>query len=1308
MAGEQNNNLWWLSIKRVGKLQMEKKNILILDCQEIIDKYSKRSYLSQEDCNNIIQLLFQRLEKESQVDFNIENKAIEIMLALIGDFSDLKYLDLSQIDVFEIPDSFLNLKKLKCLNLSDTKILSFPISITQIHSLKRLYLTNTEISELPESIGELVNISYLDIAGTGICELPQSFKKLKRLKYFNMNNTPTVEMPYNLFFAKGLKELHLAYTEIDTIPDYITKLNRLRVLDIKGTNIAVIPEQLAKLTNLKKLDLCFSQVSKLPHNFGLLTNLEVLDAREGSIGSLPNSIGNCQSLKQLILGYTFISELPHSIGKLKNLRELILHETPLKIVPKEIGYLDNLEILDFDSTELKVLPDSITNLNKLHTLYLGSTEIVDFPHIKGGLQRLRCLNLNTFSLMHLPDDFGDLVMLENLSLCNTQIEHLPESIDNIKTLKSMSLEGTAITFLPDCIKNLSNLEELELSETRLMELPNDIGLLKNLKRLSLGFTKISELPDSMSKIENLEVLDLSHCTLKELPEFLLKWNLPFINRDVDDSEEIKNLSADAYIDITGVSLVTQPVSLYSMPRELIVDYYKEAKIDINTTKCIVLGYGGAGKTYSIARVVNHGRQISTDTIKTNGIDIKHFSANTGDGRKININFWDFGGQQIMYSMHRCFLTERTCYLVVVDTRHFESSLLTQVRYWLQNISVFAPGSQVMIMVNLWDNDSYRGLDTESLYNEFGEKLSIHPDIIITSVKMSTQEQFNKEVTSKILQMAKNMASVGMKFPDKWNNILSNLNELGKNHRRFYISEKEYRDICYKYNVKDRNIQKWLIDWFNDLGVCFSYDSYALQNAFFKEYKVLDPKWVINAIYLLIMKGYEYIDPDFDPGILRKRDITDILGHSCNGTVNYIDHYEDEECDYIIGLMRAFKLSYRKTDSMEFIPALLPDRRPDKVNEINICESLLYELDYSFLPKSVIHRLMIQVYDHITNKNSMWSKGFEIDLKEISQQIIVEMVPSKDIISITVISSKETNLYLGLDYILKEIISINADFSLVPTHYILIPDENEKVSVDRLRCLQGRKALTYQGVHKDYNINKLLGNTYGSEAGGKLSPTNGIKDLADGNDRIETELRQIFKELSIPLSFEKEEKAVSENSLIEDLTGTLCRLQKNRKYSAIDKEDAFNDYVRDMLENAKYEIKDQARTGNSSNKKEAGELDLQICEHGCPVILLEGIRLDSLRQKDLEAHILKLLVNYDPNGCKSHILLIYATMRRLDFFCSKLKRYLQDFNYPYNTKCNLFETETDYTDIKHFSITLERNERNIRFHCFVVGIHSYSI
>lgn len=202
-----------------------------------------------------------------------------------------------------------------------------------------------------------------------------------------------------------------------------------------------------------------------------------------------------------------------------------------------------------------------------------------------------------------------------------------------------------------------------------------------------------------------------------------------------------------------------------------------------------------------------------------------------DETGVDINFWDFGGQEIMHSMHRCFLTDRTCYVVVLSNR-FER-INKKARYWLRTINSYAKNSPVILAVNCHGDSHSDGVDTQELRKDFPNL----GDVVTYSAKCFNKTEF-KRLTDKIIKQAKQLDSYSMEFPENWANIRKELLEKAAN-RQPYIDNQEYYDICEEYGKNNPKIRTWLLEWFNDLGICFSYHQGA-NGEELKEYKVLSP------------------------------------------------------------------------------------------------------------------------------------------------------------------------------------------------------------------------------------------------------------------------------------------------------------------------------------------------------------------------------------------------------------------------------------------------------------------------------------
>ena len=642
-------------------------------------------------------------------------------------------------------------------------------------------------------------------------------------------------------------------------------------------------------------------------------------------------------------------------------------------------------------------------------------------------------------------------------------------------------EQTIVNILPDEIGELKELVTLDLSSTNIKTLPDSVANLTKLEYLFLDNTLIEIIPSWINRLHKLQILTLSNLKMNSLPNTIMDLQLPFKGRYFYESWE-----KGIYLD--GSTLMTQPISLFYQKRELIEAYFKSEMVAVNSTKIIIIGQGGAGKTFTLKRMINGGIRKNYHTDETPGVDIKNHIF-TKNGRQFAVSFWDFGGQEVMHSMHRCFLTERTCYLLVVDSRRSDMDMMTQARYWLKNIATFAPKSPVIILTNLWDDDIYRGdLDEKRLHDEFDAYLDIRR-IIALSAKKSPKKEFKINLIDKIVDMAASMTSFDMKFPKNWDDVRNEIKSIGNidesaENKRYYISQQDYYEICKRHKIMDPDIQLWLLEWFNDLGVCFSYYKKG-DDKDIAEYKVLDPQWITNAIYILITRGYRYVDNKRSPGVLSRTHIEKLLNPAKGGTVETIKQYSPEECQYIVSVMQKFELAYHVSDGNEylFIPSILPKSEPDGIRPKQYRKMVRFEIRYKFLPLNLLQILMVRNYSEL-EINNCWSKGMVLNNKAINQIALLDIGGGDDILRIEVYARGNYPPSGMLNLLLRRLKDVNDVLSLNPEYYVVIDykkdgKKEDSVKLDKLLRLKAEGISQYQGDFRNYSVDELLGNTFGS-------------------------------------------------------------------------------------------------------------------------------------------------------------------------------------------------------------------------------------
>ncbi|MCH8960896.1 MAG: GTP-binding protein, partial [Bacteroidetes bacterium] len=166
--------------------------------------------------------------------------------------------------------------------------------------------------------------------------------------------------------------------------------------------------------------------------------------------------------------------------------------------------------------------------------------------------------------------------------------------------------------------------------------------------------------------------------------------------------EIDHLSNLTQLDLKANQLPIPPEILEKKDDpDILINYYLQystgQKRPLNEVKMLLVGQGKVGKTSLVKRLLDGSFDLHEG--KTEGINITQWNVGV-DGQDVQLNVWDFGGQEIMHATHQFFLTKRSLYVLVLDARLGEDE--NRIEYWLKIIQSFGADSPVIIVGNQID------------------------------------------------------------------------------------------------------------------------------------------------------------------------------------------------------------------------------------------------------------------------------------------------------------------------------------------------------------------------------------------------------------------------------------------------------------------------------------------------------------------------------------------------------------------------------------------------------------------------------
>uniref|UniRef100_I2Q1C0 non-specific serine/threonine protein kinase n=1 Tax=Desulfovibrio sp. U5L TaxID=596152 RepID=I2Q1C0_9BACT len=905
----------------------------------------------------------------------------------IGEMPNLQDLNVSSTDLTTLPASIGQLTRLQHLDVSSTGLTSLPDSIGQLSMLKHLDVSGTDLATLPDSIGQLTNLKHLDVSSTSLNTLPDSIGQLSSLQHLDVSGTSLQTLPDSIGQLSSLQHLDVSGTRLQILPDSIVQLSSLQHLDVSDTSINNLPDSIGQLSNLQHLDVSDTSLNTLPDSIGQLSNLQHLEVSDASLNTLPETIWRLSSLQDLNLSGTGLTTLPEALCQLSSLQDLNLSGTGLTTLPEAICQLNSLQDLNLSGTGLTTLPEAICQLNSLQDLNLSGTGLTTLPEAICQLNSLQDLNLSGTGLTTLPGAICQLNSLQDLNLSGTGLTTLPETIGQLTNLNNLMASNTALTTLPDTLGQLSNLEFLNISNTSLVTLPDSIGLLSHLQILFVSDTDLVTLPESIGQLTSLEILNVSNTGLTSLPESIGRLtNLQILNVSNTDltslPESIGQLKSLIKLNVSNTGLTSLPMSIRQLlllrqltvtatklpippeiiessdPEKLLSYFYKKREEQLNEAKLLLVGQGGVGKTSLVRRL--KGSNFNPEESKTEGIRIEPWNVETGRGN-VKLNVWDFGGQEIMHATHQFFMTNRSLYLLVWDSRQEDRYGL--IDYWLELIRSFGKNSPIIIVMNKHDVGKQE-IDEASIVRKYPMNVLDRSHFLAVSCLTGAGI---KELQEKIKTILEGMDHVYTPWPTDWFKIKGCLEDLQK--KTPHLKYKDFIDICKQNNVIKGADQEALIRFLHDLGtvICFRDDPKLYANT------VLDPYWITDGVYSIINSKIITINK----GLFEPDDLQDILPS---------EKYPLVDQKYILAMMQKFELCFRVNKNQYLIPELLPKQEPEYLS-FPVKAPCVYVYSYNILPSSVISRFIVRLRKYIYD-DKYWKTGVVLSFKEKKVKALV--------------------------------------------------------------------------------------------------------------------------------------------------------------------------------------------------------------------------------------------------------------------------------------------------------------------------------
>ena len=858
-----------------------------------------------------------------------------------------------------------------------TKVTPKPAIYDDNGNLVELFLSGLNLSLVPSEIGQLTKLKTLNLSNNHLRQLPPEIEQLTSLQQLDLSNNQLMQLPPEIGQLTSLQQLSLGVGTLDTEPIFDTSLINA---------LTQLPPEIGQLTSLQRLYLGRNQLTELPPEIGQLTSLQELDLSHNQLTQLPPEIGHLTSLQGLSLSHNQLTQLPPEIGQLTNLEILFITELPLTRFPSEVLQLINLKRFIWHSHNLSELPPEIGQLTSLQEIYMVDTQLSQIPSEICQLTSLRNLYLRNNQFTQLPPEIGQLTSLQQLNLSGNQLRQLPPEIRQLTSLQQLDLNDNQLRQLPPEIGQLTSLQRLNLSGNQLRQLPPEIGQLTSLQQLNLSGNQLRQLPPEIGQLTSLQEFDLSNNQLSLLPP------------EIGQLTNLHQLDLD-----NNPDLLTPPPEIVARGTKDTLAFLRELQqhsIERYESKLLIVGEGGTGKT-SLLRALR-GDTFEPHLSMTHGIEIGNLQLSYLH-HNLLLHVWDFGGQHIYHATHQFFLTKRSLYIIVWNTRLGTGQ--GKLDYWLDTIKTLAPKAPVLLVATHFDEHA-PDLNYQ-LYKD------AYPQLVGSLAVSNLNRTGIAELKKALTEQAACLPLMGQQWPQKWLDVEVLLSIRSEQH----IDAGTYVHCCVQCGVEEDIANGTVGNYLHDLGkILYFRDEDLLSNLV-----VLKPNWVTRAIArVLDDKAISEAK-----GIMQHADLPRIWARDEDG-----HPYERYLYPILLRLMERFELSYQiEADSpgenatKSLIPLLLPHQPPlplppwPKVPPKEQPQvEMVYRLDV--VPAGIMSRFIVRT--HRYTKNLHWREGVMLEYEK--HQARIELNPMLREIKILVQGPLPQNFFNILMHTLNAILA----------------------------------------------------------------------------------------------------------------------------------------------------------------------------------------------------------------------------------------------------------------------------------------------
>lgn len=340
-----------------------------------------------------------------------------------------------------------------------------------------------------------------------------------------------------------------------------------------------------------------------------------------------------------------------------------------------------------------------------------------------------------------------------------------------------------------------------------------------------------------------------------------------------------------------------------------------------------------------------------------------------EGEGVRMSIWDYGGQDVFYTLHHLFLTKYGVYLIVFD----QLKILSQeegptkfLKFWLNSIKFHAKEAPIL-MVGTFLDKLENPKDVEKvdkiirdMTKGFGQviKNDKHESDLCYFPINNKEAKGIQELREMIESVTADQEFVDLEVSIQWMRALDIVLEL----KESWVSLSTMKAIGNKVGIKSATEVEEMLHLFHELGVILHFT--ATVNL--ADVVTTKPQWLIDSVSRVIRdsKLHPYDKKQFKTAGL-DTDLDSLFKHgfASRDLLDFL--WPKGQVDFLLDLMRKLLLlsnwQFGKEENRYLIPSMVPE------NGIGETTGTTAQFKFEFLPMGVFERLVCLAVDYSSSQ-----------------------------------------------------------------------------------------------------------------------------------------------------------------------------------------------------------------------------------------------------------------------------------------------------------------------------------------------------